>query len=358
MRITDWPNKEEFIYRECVIGGDKCYLIFPQHIGVKWTADNLIFRSSIWNEVGQPVSLGFKKFFNYGEGGHIVPDPTDYFGDVVEKIDGSLLIVSKYNRETIIRTRGTVDATTLDNGSEIGYLKSMYPRAFENGFIHSEVFTFLYEWVSPINKIVLDYGPNPDLYLVGIVNHIDYTYWEQDRLDAMAKHLNIRRPKYYSFNSILDLFQSVKALKGVEGVCYYFNNGQEIKKIKCDDYLAKHAFKSNVSYENIIDLFIQLDYPFPDQFYHHLETTFDWEVADFAMPTFKQVYANYQEFGIKTNRIKDIVTGIIGARMSRKEAALYIQERIEKEYWSVAFNMLDGREISNETFKKHMLRMK
>jgi hypothetical protein len=42
----------------------------------------------------------------------------------VEKLDGSTLIVSKYNGQYILRTRGTVDASKLANGFELELFKS------------------------------------------------------------------------------------------------------------------------------------------------------------------------------------------------------------------------------------------
>jgi hypothetical protein len=353
MKITEWPSKEDFIYKECMIGGEKCYLITPQHIGCRWTEDNLIFRSSIWTENGRPVSLGFKKFFNYGEAPHIVPDPTDLDGIAVEKIDGSLLIVSQYNGELVVRTRGTVDASKLDNGFEIDYLKAKYPRAFNNAWVRSEVLSVLYEWTTPNNRIVLDYGNEPQLFLVGMVQNFSYGYRDQRYLDDVAEHLGILRPRKFAFNSLSEMLESVKELKNEEGICYYFNYEQDIKKIKSLDYLAKHRFKSNVSDENIVDLFLELECPDAISFFKHIMDTFDFEVANFSNEYITKVcnaYATYQAVFAKVYslylRVKDY---------SRKDAARVIQEELQPYIRFMCFSFLDGKEIKKETIKKLLL---
>ena len=119
-----------------MIAGEKCFLVCPKDFGVQWNKDNLIFRSSIWNEQGEPVSLSFKKFFNWEEQKELVPFPSSTKNcSLIEKKDGSLLIISKYKNQIIHRTRGTFDASNLENGHEIEFLKQKYPKVFNSDFI-------------------------------------------------------------------------------------------------------------------------------------------------------------------------------------------------------------------------------
>ena len=126
MNITP-PDPTQFIYRPVTIAGDECVLIIPNHIGVKWTKQNLMFRSSIWKINSEadwtPVSLSFKKFFNWDEQPDLDYTPFSLAANggcqILEKCDGSTLIVSKYKGELIIRTRGTADASFMENGHEL-----------------------------------------------------------------------------------------------------------------------------------------------------------------------------------------------------------------------------------------------
>ena len=112
-----------FFVNHHIIGGEQVVLVVPQYAGTTWTPDNIIFRSSIWDMDGNPVSLSYKKFFNYDESPTIDPAPESLAGtSALEKIDGSTCIVSDWRKNRIIRTRGTVSAITLENGHEYFYL--------------------------------------------------------------------------------------------------------------------------------------------------------------------------------------------------------------------------------------------
>ena len=90
-------DKESFMVHESTIYGEPLYLVQPQHIGCKWSQENKRFRSSIWNAEGELVSAGFPKFTNWGEAPEVFPLPKSLKGAYVnEKLDGSLLVVSKY----------------------------------------------------------------------------------------------------------------------------------------------------------------------------------------------------------------------------------------------------------------------
>ena len=112
-------NLEQFNVKDCVIGGDECFLVTPKDMGVEWTDENKIFRSSIWRKSDMyPISLGYRKFMNYGEKPEFEPFEFKK-ATAIRKIDGSCLIVSRYKGELIIRTRGTIDASKLENAGLI-----------------------------------------------------------------------------------------------------------------------------------------------------------------------------------------------------------------------------------------------
>ena len=107
---------------EHILNGETVSLVQPIHIGGKWTLTNKIFRSSVWDSNGELISAGFPKFTNWGEAPDIFPLPDSLRNaTIVEKIDGSLLVVSKWKGHYILRTRGTVDATQLENGMNLKF---------------------------------------------------------------------------------------------------------------------------------------------------------------------------------------------------------------------------------------------
>ena len=247
---------DNFVKRDGVIAGESCTLVFPPHIGTKWSKQTLHFRSSIWNSEGELISASFKKFFNWGEQPDLTYTPfsTKANGGIetITKEDGSTLIVSQYKGQLITRTRGTFDACQLDNGHEIGLLMQKYPEAFEldvdsNGTAN---YSLIYEWVSPNNIIVLNYGPEPDIILTGKIYHENYTLEQQKSLDSLATKIGVSRPEEHHYDSIKELLEDVAQWQGVEGVCVYCNKGQDIRKIKAEQYLASDEIRVGIVWKS------------------------------------------------------------------------------------------------------------
>ena len=342
-----------FNLKEQVIAGDKCYLINPKNFDVRWNKDNLIFRSSIWNEQGEPVSLSFKKFFNWEEQKELVPFPTSTKNcSLIEKIDGSALVISAYKGQLIHRTRGTFDASNLENGSEIEFLKKKYPKVFDNKFILRDQ-SLIFEWVTPTNRIVLDYGNEPELYLIGDVDHRDYSYADQEMLNIVAAYLGVKRPKTYNFDTIEKMISTVEIFRDVEGICVYFHNDQEIKKLKSITYLAQHAFKNNASIKNILDIWIEIGQLNYTEFVKYITQKFDFECLQMALPYISKVCDASKEMNKIVDHMKIFVNRV--KNESRKEAALEILSAYGKTSRSgMVFTLLDKRELNKDQIKKLM----
>ena len=347
-------EEKGFIVRENQIAGNPAFLIIPQDMGVEWTKENVIFRSSIWcKKTGELISAGFKKFVNWGEKPDTFPVPDSIDNcPIMEKLDGSLLTVTRYKDELIHRTRGTFNAEDLDNGFEIKMLKEKYPNAFDNKWLHD--FSLIFEWTTPNNKIILDYGDEPDISLIGIIRHEDYSLLRQDLVDEIAGYIGVKRPKYYSFSSITEMIEVIQGIKDKEGVCIYHDNGQEIKKVKGLEYLKKHAFKSHLSPKSMVELFFEYDRPSEPKFIYKIRTEFDWECEKMARPMIEAVRNTYDEFMARTEVINKFVLPL--REKERKEAA----EIILNEYkvtgeTGIAFRLLDGKEIDDQTIRKALL---
>lgn len=361
-------DRTQFNVQPHEIAGETCFLVTPPHVGTKWTKDNLIFRSSLWNAQGEPVSLSWKKHFNWEEQPDIDPAPTDLTDvELPEKIDGSTLLISRYKDVLITRTRGTVDATKMDNGDEIALFKERHPRLFDLkpsglhiGHLPRYSYTVVCEWVSPRNQIVIAY-PEPDLYLTGIILHDDYSYVGQDTLDRIAADLGVKRPRRYRFNTIPEMLESVKAFEGVEGVCAYYNGGQSWRKAKAAQYLALHRFKERVSLPNMLDLFFAYSCPKLDDFLARIEKEFDHECLTMARELVTAICAADAAVIKKVMEIKEIVhwklvtvtdESQLYTPLSRRDAALAIQAKWTDLYRGVAFRHLDNREIDLKMWRK------
>ena len=271
-------------------------------------------------------------------------------------VHNSTLIVSKYKGQYILRTRGTVDASTMANGYELELFKTkiLLPLAEKMRHPHDTwEFSILFEWVSPVNKIVLNYGDEPDWYLVGMVWHSEYHLYNQASLDGFARGHNLKRPATYTFTDVNDLLQNVEQWKGKEGVCVYSHNDQSIHKVKAFEYLKCHAFKGNATFENTIEMFFEFDMPSYQEFETKLIEKFDYECYNMVRghisticDGFKEVLNIVDGMNLFVNKIKSLPT--------RKEQAIAVFSSYGKESnrSSYIFTILDGKSLTKDQLKK------
>ena len=347
-------DRTQFMVHEHSLNGEIVHLIQPQHIGTKWTQDNKHMRSVVVNYAGEVISASLPKFTNYGENPEHFPVPTSLKNTtVVEKLDGSTLIVSKYNGQYILRTRGTVDASTMANGYELELFKNtILSKLQDNNDTWN--YSIIWEWLSPINKIVLSYGDEPMWKLIGFIDHTDYSLATQDVLDLMAKKYDLLRPEIYTFTDITDMLQIVDKWQDKEGVCLYSKNGQTIHKIKASKYLLLHHLKSELSsLEKVLDVWLEQGMTDYNTFYNYIVTTFDFELAEQIKGMISRIVDGKKE----VNKIVDGMNSFVNNRLrllpTRKEQAqLVISSYGETNRAAFVFKILDNRPLGKEEYKK------
>lgn len=345
-------DKESFNVKSGIIAGEECFLITPKELSIKWTQGTKHLRSSIWNKNGELVSASFPKFSNWGENEENFPLPKSLENTrAVEKIDGSLLCLSFYKNEAVIRSRGTFDFYKLENGHEIDILKQKYPKVFGYSLVNP-CFSYLYEFVTPSRKIIIDY-PEPDIYLIGAISHCDYSLVTQKQLDDIARDIEVKRPNYYTFNSIIDMLVMVKDWKNKEGIVLYSNNDSDLHKIKSADYLKKHYFKSTCNLNSLLDLYFEWDYPDIPSFRDRLGREFDFECLKIAESLIKdietalyKVMNKIMEFGAINNENK---------RLIQKDYANLVLTKY-KEDSSYLFQLRGKGELDKKSLRKLMER--
>ena len=347
-------DRTQFMVHEHSLNGEIVHLIQPQHIGTKWQQDNKHMRSVVVNYDGEVISAGFPKFTNWGENPDNFPVPNSLRNcTVMEKLDGSLLIVSKYNGQYILRTRGTVDASTMANGHELELFKEKFLKSLTHDTPDTWNVSILFEWVSPINKIVLNYGDEPDWYVVGIVHHSDYSLYSQEDLDMWAKNKGFKRPATYTFTDVNDLLQNVDQWKGKEGVCVYSKNDQSIHKVKSADYLIKHRFKSEATLENTLDLYFSYGKPLYQEFESKLTETFDYECFEMVRGYASQICDASKEVNKIVDGFKSFIDNQLKVLSTRKEQAQkVISSYSESNRSSMIFSLLDGKTLTADQHKK------
>lgn len=342
-------------------------LITPSHSAAvgnaAWTRDNLWWRSRVETVRGELVSQGFGKFFNLGMG------PLDLnigltdvakavaHGDAVAtlKLDGSLLIRSVYKSQIVLRTRGSFTYEHLDNAFEMEEFKQKYPLLFDPVFAYN--YSLLLEWVSPNNTIVIKY-PEPELVLVGAVDHRSMSYMRSEELKSLAEMIDVKMVDYFPLTNKgwEDLYANLESNHEIEGYVIRLNNEQNLVKVKCAPYLTKHSLKSRLDSETLADMYFQYGRPDFTGFMGEFSKAFDEEVAMWAMPAIASLYDGVRNLNAIEEHIVEKVAQRREEGLSRKEFAIVTQNEYGKtKKFSLAMNLFLGLKDKNEKLLKSIL---
>ena len=345
------PLREQFKFQHVDFCGEEAILVTPAIQGTSWNQVNKYFRSVIYRKSDYTVlSSGFPKFVNYGENVENFPPPKDLDNSVViSKEDGSLMIVDYVNMQLNIRTRGTVSYRTLENYKDFEESMKKYPRV-ESWMKEHPNISLLFEIVTPNQRIVLDY-PEVDLFLIGAVDKTTLELVDQDTLDKYTLDIWVNRPNLYYFNNVKDLILSIKNMKGIEGCCLY--KGGDIWKIKSDEYLKLHSFKSNASVKNIIELYSEYGFPSFDEFKGMILDEFDWECWKFIEKYVENICDVKKSID---KSIQDVVYFVKNNdQLSNKEFALLVNDTYESCYKTIAFCLRNGKDIPERIIKNKII---
>jgi RNA ligase len=216
-------------------------------------------RGLVTDHTGDIVATPFQKFFNIEEGKFT---PTEKF-EVYEKMDGSLGIVFWFQGQWVVATRGSFTSDQAIKAREI--LKKY------NTDIMFRHLTFCFEIIYPENRIVLDYGDDEKLVLLGTFDkngkEMDVDMWSQWGFDVVKK--------YDGINDYKQLKEMVK--NDQEGFVVKFSNGDRVK-VKGVEYLRLHKIMTNVTTTGVWEYLkngedvLEILKDVPDEFYDKIKS--------------------------------------------------------------------------------------
>jgi RNA ligase len=231
-----------------------------------WDNITIQCRGLVTNSKGDIIARPFKKFFNYDE--HSPEDiPNEHF-EVYEKMDGSLGILFNYENEWILSTRGSFTSPQAIKGFEI--LKK-----YKYKYLPSDC-TYLFEIIYPENRIVVDYGSEEKLVLLGSIQtntEEEYNIHNENYEDLGFEIVTT----YKTWGEGFDLLQE-EISKDKEGYVIRFKNGFRMK-VKGEEYKRLHRILTNISNRDIWE-YLKDEKPLddildkvPDEFYDWVKET-------------------------------------------------------------------------------------
>lgn len=256
--------------------------------------------------------------------------PTEEF-EVFEKMDGSLGIVFKYNGEVIYATRGSFT-------SDQAMWMANYGKEYNFQDILVEGHTYLFEIIYPENRIVVDYGNQERLVLLGIIKTDNGEEIPYD--DIVVAPWDIVE-KYNGIRDYSELKGKIE--QNHEGFVIRFSNGDRMK-IKGEEYLRLHKVMTEVSTTSVWEVLSSGDSMdellknVPDEFYRKIR---DYE------ETLKYGYYQVSEYCGKAHDY--FRYGKYNDRElepTRKQFAEHVMNNVHPPYRAVMFLMWDGKDYS------------
>lgn len=251
--ILSHDNWEELLTAEpyyLKVSRDDGYIMFKYNqifsdfnIPLVREARGIIFRESDWKCVCDP----FRKFGNWGE--EYCPEINWATASVQQKIDGSL-IKFWYDNGWHISTNGTIDAFKAEiNNVKFQNFGQLVLAAIIRRFPDEHEFfnmldpkcTYMFELVSPYNRVVIPYQAIK-LYFLGIRDMNDGQEWNPEESDVS---MFFQVPKRYSLATLEDIQKAASALPwDQEGYVICDNNFNRVK-VKSPSYVKAHYARNN-----------------------------------------------------------------------------------------------------------------
>jgi len=277
-----------------------------------------------------------------------------------EKIDGSLLIRYIQNDTVKWRTRGSL-GIELDNGYEIQEFCEKYPLLNDPNYCSR--LSLFFEWVSPLNQIVIKYN-EPDLILIGGSTYEMNIPWYEanisllniNHLKTISKQLETRLTNNWTINNRhgLDKLMSVvedKKTMNLEGYVLRIEGEQRLVRIKTPQYTLLHAMRSNLTTELLIGLWLEWDKPDFAQYKEKFINYYDYESFQYALPAVSSMFDGIKVAENILNHIEILVlefkNGFLPEK-SRSEFALLAKQRYQDIKLSTCFSLLDGKQPSEK----------
>ena len=291
-----------------------------------WNEETLSCRGLVLDSKGNVVARPFKKFFNLSEVEGEIPDlPFEVF----EKMDGSLGIFFWYGGNPVFASRGSFTSDQSKAGWEM--LKEM-----EYADLKKEI-TYLFEIIYPENRIVVDYGDQEKLVLLGAIETSSGKEIPYKDLKEGLNGFELVK-KWTNKKSIPDLVKENDSVR--EGYVLRFSNSFRVK-VKFEEYCRLHKIITNVSNVDIWEKLKEgsgldeiLD-KVPDEFYGWVKKTEN---------DLKEKYQDILE------ESEEIIYSI-QKKLGDSERRIYAEEIKKNNNPGILFNLLDGRNPDQTIWK-------
>jgi T4 RnlA family RNA ligase len=314
----------------------------------------IILEKETWNIVAHP----FDKFFNYGETYAYNLTLDDSY--ILEKVDGSIMKVYFYDGEWRIATNGTIDANDASNNDGITFTKIFFDvidiDKLENLVKDfSPNLTYIFELIHPSNQIVVDYEGVKELVFIGLKENDgdlrDFNIFHKSikkKYEKLFKGLPIRFPRLFNLKKVKDVSELSEIAdkeneKGNEFEGYVVTQIKDNLvigrvKVKSPKYIQLHHVVTGESVtNNLIRVLLENE---EKEFEVYLD-----KLPDVVKDEYKLLKKKYFDLIEYLSKDGDYYRKK-ASEMNRKDLALDIQVKVNRDKVGFMFTMVDNLELS------------
>ncbi len=297
-----------------------------------WNEVTRTCRGLITNKEGEVIARGFRKFFNYGQETVSEHGPVH----VTEKLDGSLGIAYPRGGVQAIATRGSFTS------EQSVHANSLWQANYASKVKLNPAWTYLFEIIYPLNRIVCNYNTLDDLVLLGALNTATGRSVALDEARVSWPGPVVEEHPYKQFRDVLTLGERA----GKEGVVVHFLESDERVKIKHVEYKRLHQI---VTGTNELSVWKLLSGKESYDFNSWLEGVPD-EIYNKVRVLVEDLEARHRLLMTKYSREYSELRTTLGEGFTRAEFARAV-EASHVGNKSVLFSILDGKDPSDAAWR-------
>lgn len=296
-------------------------------------------RGITFDSAGRLACLPFQKFFNLDEKEDTQYKNIDWSGaEVYTKVDGSMITPVLVRGNIYLKTKKSFysDVAVTANKAASDQLLAFCKNTIENKA------TPIFEFTSPSNRIVIDYGRDASFTLLAIRDWQTGKMIPYDDVCAMAAPFDVNVVEKHEM-TIDDVLKDVEKKTDFEG---YVIHADKLVKVKTPWYIRNHRMLTQLRVRDVAEMVI--DETIDDILGAiHREKLDDTEIRSIESKVLDQYYEMIDETERLYTMAKD-------KNMSAKELAMSIKGH---KYFSLVMSLFNGKDpYYNKAWKKMFLK--
>lgn len=288
----------------------------------------------IHDETGEILARPFDKFFNYNEDN--VPKHL-LVGDihVTEKLDGSLGI-------SFINPDGDLEISTAGGfqSEQAAHATKIYNERYKGKWEPRDGVTYMWEIIYPENRIVVDYGDEDDIYLLGARN---IATGETIPVNQLTEWKWKRAQTHEGFQS-MDKVLSSPDRSNAEGYIVHYTQTDVRVKYKHEEYVKIHRIATGLSEFTLHNLLATGGKDKIEEYRKYAPEEFLTFIND-NVSKLEEKYANEEQ---KIVAVYNKLSASLPEDVSQKDFALEVQAHIPKELNSHMFSLRAGKGVNQK----------